>query len=168
MAQQRGRGRSKVDKDATLNITSMMDMMTIILVFLLKSFSADGQILTNADNLILPNSVSKKKPQDVNLQVAVTNDMVLVDNQPIVPTEDVRKIPQDAHDPVIGKLEEKLKACYRQEEEMVKLGALNAVQGRVIVQVDKNMDFDVLFKIMNTCGKVGYNNMNFAVMEREE
>ena len=27
---------------------------------------------------------------------------------------------------------------------------------------------DVLFKIMNTCGKVGYNNMNFAVMEREE
>ena len=50
---------------------------------------------------------------------------------------------------------------------MVKSGALNAVQGKVIVQVDKNIDFDVLFKIMNTCGKVGYNNMNFAVMERE-
>lgn len=168
MAQQRGRGKTKVEKDASLNITSMMDMMTIILVFLLKSFSADGQILTNADNLVLPNSVSKKKPQDVNLQVAVTNDMILVDNQPVVPTEDVRKIPQEEPDPVVGKLEDKLKSCYAQEEEMVRLGALNSVQGKIIVQVDKNMDFDVLFKIMNTCGKVGYNNMNFAVMEREQ
>jgi hypothetical protein len=30
------------------------------------------------------------------------------------------------------------------------------------------VEFDVLFKLMNTCGKVGYNNMNFAVMEREQ
>ncbi len=153
--------------DASLNITSMMDMFTIILVFLLKSFSADGSLLTNADNLVLPNSESKKKPQEVNLQLAVTNEMVLVDNQAIVPTEDVRKIPAEENDPIIGKLDEKLKACLALEEEMVRLGALNSVQGKIVVQVDKNIDFDVLFKIMNTCGKVGYNNMNFAVMERE-
>jgi biopolymer transport protein ExbD len=158
----------KVKRSSDLNITSMMDMFTIILVFLLKSFSAEGSLLTNADNLVLPNSESKKKPQEVNLQCAVTNDMILVDNLPIVPTDDVRKIPFDDPDPVVGKLEEKLKACYAQEEEMVRLGALNSVQGKIVIQVDKNMDFDCLFKIMNTCGKVGYNNMNFAVMERDE
>jgi len=163
----KGRGK-KVPRSSDLNITSMMDMFTIILVFLLKSFSAEGSILTNADNLVLPNSASKKKPQEVNLQVAVTNDMILVDNMPIVPTDDVRKIPADDPDPKASKLEEKLKACMAQEEEMVRVGALNAVQGKIIVQVDKNIDFDVLFKVMNTCGKVGYNNMNFAVMEREE
>jgi biopolymer transport protein ExbD len=54
------------------------------------------------------------------------------------------------------------------EEEMVRLGAINQVQGKIVIQVDKNIDFDVLFKIMNTCGKVGYNNMNFAVMERDQ
>jgi len=32
--------------------------------------------------------------------------------------------------------------------------------GKFIIQIDKNLEFDVLFKIMNTCGKVGYNNMN--------
>ncbi len=161
-------GRFKKKKvDAGLNITSMMDMFTIILVFLLKSFSADGSLLTNADNLVLPNSESKKKPQEVNLQLAVTNDMILVDNQAIVPTEDVRKIPHDHPDPIIGKLDEKLRACLALEEEMVRLGALNSVQGKIVVQVDKNIDFDVLFKIMNTCGKVGYNDMNFAVMERD-
>lgn len=163
-----GKGHKKVPRSSDLNITSMMDMFTIILVFLLKSFSAEGSILTNADNLVLPNSASKKKPQEVNLQVAVANDMIMVDNLPIVPTDDVRKIPADDPDPAANKLKEKLKACMAQEEEMVKVGALNAVQGKIIVQVDKNIDFDVLFKVMNTCGMVGYNNMNFAVMERDE
>ena len=150
-----------------LNITSMMDMFTIILVFLLKSYSAEGSILTNADNLILPNSISKKKPTEVNLQLAVSTDMILVDNQPVVPTSDARRIPQEDPDPTIVKLLEKLESCYAQEEEMVKMGALNQVSGKVVIQVDKNIEFDVLFKIMNTCGKVGYNHMNFAVMERE-
>lgn len=167
MAVSRGRANKKKN-DVPLQITSMMDMFTIILVFLLKSFSAEGSLLTNADNLVLPNSQSKKKPQEVNLQLAVTNDMVLVDNLPLVPTDDVRKIPFDNPDPIIGKVDEKLRSCLAAEEEMVRLGALNAVQGKVIIQVDKNIDFDVLFKVMNTCGKVGYNTMNFAVMEREE
>jgi len=167
MAVQRGRA-AKEKEDLPLQITSMMDMFTIILVFLLKSFSAEGSLLTNADNLVLPNSQSKKKPTEVTLQLAVTNDMVLVDNLPIVPTEDVRKIPFDNPDPIIEKVSEKLKSCLAAEEEMVRLGALNAVQGKIVIQVDKNMDFDVLFKVMNTCGKVGYNTMNFAVMEREQ
>jgi len=163
------RGRFQRKKEnGNLNITSMMDMFTIILVFLLKSYSADGSILTNADNLVLPNSASKKKPAEVNLQLAVTQDMILLDNVAVVPTEDARNIPADEADPIITKLEERLKACLAQEEEMVRLGALNAVQGKIIVQVDKNIDFDVLFKIMNTCGKNGYNNMNFAVMERDD
>ncbi|MCL2218580.1 MAG: biopolymer transporter ExbD [Chitinispirillia bacterium] len=162
-----GRFRKK-KHNASMNITSLMDVLTIMLLFLLKNYSADGSILTNADNLVLPNSESKKKPTEVNLQIAVTQDMILLDNQAVVPTEDARNISQEENDPIITKLEERLKVCLAQEEEMVRLGALNAVQGRVIVQVDKNIDFDVLFKIMNTCGKSGYNNMNFAVMERDD
>jgi len=162
-------GRFKKKKEsASLNITSMMDMFTIILVFLLKSFSAEGSLLTNADNLVLPNSASKKKPSEVSLQLAVTQDMILLDNQAVVPTEDVRNIPAEAADPIITKLEERLQVCLEAEKLMVLSGALNTIQGKIIVQVDKNIDFDVLFKIMNTCGKSGYNNMNFAVMERDE
>jgi len=162
-------GRFKKQKEnASLNITSMMDMFTIILVFLLKSFSAEGSLLTNADNLVLPNSASKKKPSEVSLQLAVTQDMILLDNQAVVPTEDARNIPPEAPDPIITKLAERLEVCLEAEKLMVLQGALNAVQGKIIVQVDKNIDFDVLFKIMNTCGKAGYNSMNFAVMERDD
>jgi biopolymer transport protein ExbD len=163
---QRGRMKRKKYRQ-TLMITSMMDMFTIILAFLMKVYSAEGSILTNADNLVLPNSISKKAPKEVSVQVAVTPEMILVDNTPLVPTDDAQLIPLDEADPVISKLQERLLICMAQEEEMVKMGAMNKVDGRLIIQMDKNISFDVLFKIMNTCGKVGYNNMNFAVMQRE-
>lgn len=163
-----GRNKFMTAKSTGLIITSLIDFFSVVVIYLMKSYSAEGSILTNADNLVLPNSMSTTKPKEIHVQVAAANDMILVDNVPIVPTEDVRKIPQEDPDPIIKKLEEKLKACYAQEEEMVRLGALNKIEGDIVIQVDKNVDFDVLFKIMNTCGKVGYNKMNFAVMSRAE
>jgi biopolymer transport protein ExbD len=164
----RGRNKFGTVRSAGLIITSLIDFFSVVVIYLMKSYSSEGSILTNADNLTLPNSMSTTKPKDIHVQVAAANDMILVDNVPVVPTEDVRKIPQTDPDPVVKKLEEKLKACYAQEEEMVRLGALNKIEGDITIQVDKNVDFDVLFKIMNTCGKVGYNKMNFAVMSRSE
>jgi biopolymer transport protein ExbD len=161
------KGRKKVKLSGGFIITSLMDVFTIILLYLMKNYSAEGSILTNADNLILPNSISTKRPTDVSLQISVTQDMVCVDNTPVCPTDDIRKIPQDNPDPVGQKLYESLDVKYKQEEEMVKLGALNKVEGKITIQIDKNIEFDTVYKIMNTCGKVGYNNMNFAVMERE-
>jgi biopolymer transport protein ExbD len=155
-------------KSTGLIVTSLIDFFSIVVIYLMKSYSSEGSILTNADNLVLPNSVAVTKPKEIFLQLAATNDMILVDNLPIVPTDDVRRIPQENPDPIVAKLEEKLNASYAQEQQMVKLGALNKIQGNVIIQMDKNVEFDVLFKLMNTCGKVGYNNMNFAVMEREQ
>lgn len=162
------RNKFKTARSGGLIITSLIDFFSVVVIYLMKSYSAEGSILTNADNLVLPNSNSITKPKEIHVQVAASSDMVLVDNVPVVPTDDIRKIPQEEADPIVKKLEEKLRACYAQEEEMVRLGALNKVEGDIIIQVDKNVDFDVLFKIMNTCGKVGYNKMNFAVMSRIE
>jgi biopolymer transport protein ExbD len=168
MAIARGRNKYSTPKSTALIITSLIDFFSIVVIYLMKSYSAEGSILTNADNLVLPNSVAITKPKDIYLQLAATSDMILVDNVPVVPTDDVRRIPQSNPDPIVTKLEEKLQAAYQKEQQMVRLGALNKIQGNVIIQVDKNLEFDVLFKLMNTCGKVGYNNMNFAVMEREQ
>jgi biopolymer transport protein ExbD len=168
MAIQRGRNRYATPKSTGLIITSLIDFFSIVVIYLMKSYSAEGSILTNADNLVLPNSIAITKSKEIYLQVSATTEMILVDNQPVVPTDDVRRIPQSNPDPIVVKLEEKLVAAMNLEKKMVQSGALNKIQGNVIIQIDKNIEFDVLFKLMNTCGKVGYNNMNFAVMEKEQ
>jgi biopolymer transport protein ExbD len=168
MAITRGRNKFETEKSAGLIVTSLIDFFTIIVIYLMKSYSSEGSILTNADNLTLPNSNATLKPKEINVQIAATTDMLLMDNIPVVPMEDVRRIPQTDADPIITKLEEKLKVAKGQEEEMVRVGAQNKVEGNVTIQIDKNIEFDILFKIMNTCGKVGFNQMNFAVMSRKE
>ncbi|KMQ52681.1 Adventurous gliding motility protein S [Chitinispirillum alkaliphilum] len=159
---------NKEKKEGEFNITSLLDVLTILLVFLLQNYSAEGGLVTNADNLVLPNSESKRRPEEVSLQLAVTDEMILLDNQPLIPTDDVREIPKDEHAPMVQDLYERLKEVYAEEERMVALNSLDAVRGQIVIQVDKNIEFDVLFKVMFTCGSAGYNNMNFAVMERDE
>jgi biopolymer transport protein ExbD len=163
----RGRNKYSTPKSTGLIITSLIDFFSIVVIYLMKSYSSEGSILTNADNLMLPNSISTAKPKEIHVQIAATTDMVLVDNNPVVPTDDIRKIPQDNPNPIIPQLEQKLKATKKQEEDLVRLGSLNQMEGVATIQIDKNVDFDVLFKIMNTCANVGYTKMNFAVMERE-
>lgn len=38
--------------------------------------------------------------------------------------------------------------------------------GNVIVQLDKNLNYDVMYKVMATCGFAGYSNVAFAVQMR--
>lgn len=162
-------GRFKRKKaEGALIITSLIDVFTILVTFLLQNYSAEGSLVSNAENLVLPNSASTKRLQEVNLQVMVTADMVLVDNKAVVPTSEVAAIPQTEGTPVVKPLEERLKICYATEEEMVRLGAQNQVDGEVVLQMDKNTTFDVMYKVMFTCGAVGYRTMRFAVMQRGE
>ena len=93
--------------------------------------------------------------------------MILVDNDPVVPTADVARSWQDQNDQSVPELEKKLTATFKQEEEQVKLGAPSMTAGTATIQIDKNVSFDVLYKIMATCAKVGYLKMDFAVMQRE-
>jgi biopolymer transport protein ExbD len=158
----------KKEQESSVIITSLIDIFVILTIFLIRNFTAEGNLTSNAENLTLPNSSSIKRLKEVVVQVAVTNDMILVDDVPVAPTSDAIRIKQDEPDPTIPKLEDKLRQCYAQEEEMVRLGALNKVEGKIVLQIDKNIDFDVMYKVMYTCGKVGYLVMNFAVMQREE
>ena len=90
--------------------------------------------------------------------------MILVDNVPVVPTPDAQRLTLDS----IPQLVRSLQAKFKQEKEQAKLGVANSSEaGTATIQIDKNVAFDVLYKIMNSCAEAGYSKMNFAVMERE-
>lgn len=148
-------------KDAPFALTSMMDMMTIILVFLIKNLDAEGQLITQAENLILPISTSKVQPKEVSLSVVVDANYVVVDNQKIVPVKDV----MDQSDLLIASVDTVLKERRETEKEHALRAGLPADEpGNIIIQIDKNIPYDVMYKVMATCGFSGYTNIAFAVM----
>ncbi len=61
-----------------LNITPMLDMMTIILVFFLKSFSVSVENVSISEDLMPPKSTSQVKPHQA-VQVTVTKTAILVE-----------------------------------------------------------------------------------------
>ena len=70
-------------KEGELNMNSMMDMMTIILLFLLKSFSTDGALVAPSQDLTLPTSFQTEKPKK-ELNVAISQDAIIVNDIPIL------------------------------------------------------------------------------------
>lgn len=150
----------KYGEDVPFSLTSMMDMMTIILVFMIKNIDAEGQLVTQAENLILPVSTSRVQPKEVSLTVIVDNNYVLVDNGKVITTEEVLK----QEDLLIASVDSVLKERRQTEQEhALKMGLPADEPGNIIVQIDKNIPYDAMYKVMATCGFAGYTNIAFAV-----
>jgi len=74
--------RSKSISSFTLRLTAMIDMFTILLIFLLKSFSVEGEIMSVAKDLRLPESTAQTPPKAAPILV-VTNEWIILDGTPV-------------------------------------------------------------------------------------
>jgi biopolymer transport protein ExbD len=140
-----------------LNMNSMMDMMTIILLFLLKSFSTSGALVTQSETLALPQSARTQKPVK-ELNVMIAKDMILVNELPIIRMSDVQK-DQILIGPLAAKLSE-----YAQKEKQLEIEVGKEFKREVIIQGDKTTGFDILFKVMYTCARSEFNNMRLLTV----
>jgi len=156
-----GMKRFKQSAEGGVSLTSMLDMFTILLLFLIKQTDTEGNLLTQAENLRLPISTSLKTQAEVTLVVVVDSKSILVDNEQVAETDDVARQDSLLVSNMVTVLEKK-----REEEKKAALAQGNDPDtgGKVVVQLDKNMSFDVMYKVMATCGWAGYSNVSFAVV----
>ncbi|MBC7185883.1 MAG: biopolymer transporter ExbD [Calditrichaeota bacterium] len=144
-----------------LNLTSLMDMFTIILVFLLKSYSTEGGLIHPSENLTLPKSTVEKIPETA-LDVIVSKETVVV-NEDVVET--VANVAQQ-EGLIVPRLRDKLKVyADRAKEAEQKYGI--KFSGRVNVQADKDLEYGILVKVLATCGACEYTNLHLAVYQLE-
>lgn len=150
-------GRRKYSQ-FSLKLTSMMDMFTILLFFLLNSFSSEGEIMMVAKDLKLPESTAEKPPKAASV-VAITNEWLLFDGRPIERIDNVLA----NKTLLIESLANELKNLRAFTESLGQLNSRMDFTGKICIQGDKEIPYDVLKKVMFTCGQIGYNNMLLAV-----
>lgn len=158
----------------------MVDMFTILVVFLLQNYSSTGEILNIPKDVHLPkaSSVKELKPAHV---VTVTTDSIVLDNNTIADLAQVKA----QKDWMIPSLRESLVAALQQDEinykkalsdrvkEAIPLGVKKEVPAqeslkKITVQADKEMDFLTIKKVMFTVTEAGAEEINFAVMKKVE
>ncbi len=148
---------------AAISLTSLMDIFTIILLFMLKSYSAEGDILaTKSEKLQLPVSTSKQSPK-MTLIVQISTDDIIVDGKKVADIGDVI----DSEELLIKSLADALSENMKKTEFIARKNPDFKFSGEALIQGDKGIPFLVLEKVMFTCGNAGYGNISLAVMSRE-
>ena len=157
--------------DAGLNINSMMDMMTIILVFLLKSYSASDISIAPSAALTLPSSEAQKAPE-LAVNLVISRDQILVDGVPVLTLQErqeddgttLRVLPEDAlRGQLIPKLydvlDDKAAAAVALGDQIEQ----GDFSGRLLLQVDRSLHFGVLREVMYTAGQARFGEFEFVV-----
>lgn len=146
---------------AELNLTSMVDMLTILVVFLLQTFSASGELLTVSKNITLPEATNYTELEQAPI-IAIGRDAVTLNGDMKADAAELSK--EATSDWKIASLHDDL-VVLKSNFRLLHPNDADW-KGLVIVQADRNVDFKVVKKVMYTCAVAGYANVNFAVQQR--
>ena len=149
--------KHKSGYDVPFNMNSLMDMMTILLLFLIKLYTTSGVLVTQSASLKLPASDRELSPTK-EINIAVAKDMILVNELPVMLVNDVNK-----QQFMIPKLETKLTE-YAKKEKQLEIETGRPFSNAVIIQADKAVPFDLLFKVMYTCSKTEFYKMRLLTI----
>ena len=168
----RGRG-----EDEGLSINSMMDIMVIILVFLLKSYSTESITVAASADLTLPVSSATKSPETA-VSVVVSQSQLSVDGEFILamekvadeanPGQTLTQFPEEEkkgqlitvlHDVLLEKAKQAMGELTGSDE----LG----FKGRLLLQCDKGLPFEVVRQVMYTAGQAQFGEFRFVVYQQE-
>lgn len=164
---------------AFLNMTAMVDMFTVLCVFLLQNYATTNQVLPMPEKVELPaaHEVKELKPSNV---VVIAQDGISLNNVKVADFRSVR----EQEDWTIKALAEVLaKSIQDGETHKKSLGSQlrDAVSEakqqpkkeevdefrKVTIQSDKNVDFLTIKKVMFTVTESGIQEINFAVLKKD-
>jgi biopolymer transport protein ExbD len=140
-----------------LNLTPMIDMFVILLVFLIKSYSATPTYLTNTQGITLADTQSEDGAPD-KAALIVGKDGLILEGSTIIAFEDGKPSKAFLKAGVLEELKGALEAIKEKDADFT---------GTLILQADKDISFDILKPILRTAGVVGYFDIKFAGVLKE-
>ncbi len=159
---QRGSRKRKKPLEGGLILTSLLDVFVLLVFFLLKSYSAEGVILTLPNDLVLPASTSLTAPR-VAVQVMLTEAFLQVDGVGL--DVDLRAV-ETGNEMLIPPLLDHLKALASQYQAIAEQNQTVTFTGDLILAGDRNIPFRLLKKILYTAGQAGFINQSLAVYQK--
>lgn len=151
-----------------LNIYPMMDMMTILLVFLIMQFASSVADTIQSDELTLPYSTSDTVKVDA-LTVKVSRNAILVENRQVLTLRNGQIDAADKQGGGTGFLVTRLDRELQQHKERLKqIASLRGqdFSGEVQIIADEHTPFRTLTEIIYTLGRSEFKNLRFVVLQQ--
>ena len=149
------RNRAKIPK---MNLTSLMDVFTILVFFLLVN-SGSVELVEAPKDVKLPESKIQAKPRET-VVIFVSPDDVLVQGQVVARVADILEGQDGAADLISARLAEL-------KDNVLGSSTLTIAESQeVTILADKSVPFVVIRRIMSTCTDGGYENVSLAVIQK--
>ncbi len=156
-ARRMARHHGKHKAVATLNLTSLMDIFTILLIFLLVNNNNAAKLPDN-QGIQLPESIAQELPTEV-LTIQVSPVDIIVEGQKIADTETVR----NQEERTVAALVEELN--FRASQGL----AISPDEDReIMILADRSVPYSVIKKLMRSCMETPYTQVAFAVLKVAE
>jgi len=149
------RKRLKITK---MNLTSLMDVFTILVFFLLIN-SGSVELVEAPKNITLPEARVESKPRET-VVIFVSAVDVLVQGELVARVDDILEEREGTVDPINARLAELKKNIVGPSTLTV------AASQEVTILADKSVPFVVIRKIMSMCTDEGYENVSLAVIQK--
>jgi biopolymer transport protein ExbD len=160
-------GRRGAPAEARLNITSLMDIMTIILVFLLKSYSTEDIQIAPSDDLRLPVSSAKQAPE-IAVNTVVTKVAIIVDGVKVASVSGGTVGDEYKRGTLISPLFDSLKEKADEAKATAERFAGSEFTGRLLLQIDRDIPFSLVREVMYTAGQAQFAEFKFVVYQGSE
>jgi len=148
-----------------LMLTSMMDMFTIILIFLLFSFSENPETLKLNTDLELPHSSAELGYQKT-IKILLSKKELLLNDEVMAEVRNRQIIGLVADDLTSSTLYQRLKA-KRAEQTASPPDSENREAPHILFLCDQGHSFKIINNVIKTAGMAGYPNFQFAVLEEK-
>jgi len=145
-------------KPTKMNLTSLMDVFTILVFFLLVN-SASNEVLETPKQITLPTSVVEDKPRET-VVVFISPEHVTVQGEVIASTAEIAASDRQNIAPIALRLAEL-------SESVIGLNTAKAAESQEITLLaDRSVPFNVVKKVMSTCTSQGYLRISLAVLQK--
>jgi len=149
------RNRTKISK---MNLTSLMDVFTILVFFLLVN-SATTEVLETPKRITLPDSTVEAKPRET-VVIFVSQTEVTVQGEPVVRVADILSMEGEDIEPIGARL-------AQLSESVIGANTMRVAESQeVTILADKSVPFNVVKKVMSTCTAQGYARISLAVIQK--
>ena len=149
---------SRTPKVQGMNLTSLMDVFTILVFFLLSS-SSSGIVIEVPKQIVIPSSVVETEPRET-IVIMVTPEVVKVQGEPVVETQMLL----DKNIQVVVEIGNRL---VELRESVIGVSTKKAYESKeVTILAHETVPFKILKKVMGTCSGMGFENISLAVIQK--
>ena len=163
MALRKSRRRQQKFIPPKLMLTSMMDMFTIILIFLLFSFSEEPETLKLGKDLELPRS-NTEAGYNKAIKVVLSKKDLRIDDEVMAEVKNRKIVGLSPDDLKSSALYQRLKTS---RDEFIPSDDASQQIPHVLFLCDQSHSFKTINQVIKTAGLAGYPNFQFAVLEEK-